>query len=196
MRLQLAERPYVPNLCQTPPQATLGFAPTAGGDSLRFFALTGAGPRHAQLLRWRWDFGDGTAFDGPAPPPHRYAPGAGAATAVRLTVTNNLGCAATAVAFPFALATAAQRALQAGFSVFPNPAGAAGATVQVPGLRPQGPVGGELRNALGQVVRREQWAPAALARGVSLGLSGLAPGVYSLRLLAREGTLVKRLLVQ
>ncbi|UOQ95843.1 PKD domain-containing protein [Hymenobacter sp. 5317J-9] len=194
MRLQLAERPYVPNLCQTPPQAALGFAPTAGGDSLRFFALTGAGPRYAQLVRWRWDFGDGSTFDGPPPPPHRYAAGAG--TAVRLTVTNNLGCMATAVAFPFALATAAQRALQASFSVFPTTAGAGGtATVQLPGLRPQPPI------AASCATPRASWCGTSSGRrrrwlGVPLGLSGLAPGVYSLRLLAREVTLVKRLVVQ
>ncbi|MBF9220555.1 T9SS type A sorting domain-containing protein [Hymenobacter ruricola] len=198
LRLQLTERPYVPDLCQTPPQLALGFAPTAGGDSLRFVGLPTPGPRYAQVVRWRWDFGDGTSFDGPAPPPHRYAPGQGAGTAVRLTITNNLGCTASAVAFPFALATAAQRALQAGLGVFPNPAPAGGAavTVQLPGLHAQPPVAAELCNALGQVVRRDHWAPAQLAQGAPLPLGGLAPGVYALRLRAAEGTLVKRLVVQ
>ncbi|WP_201982321.1 hypothetical protein [Hymenobacter rubidus] len=137
LRLQLTERPYVPNLCQTPPQATFGYTATAGGDSLRFVSLSSPGPQYAQLLRWRRDFGDGTRYDGPTPPPHRYAVGTGAGTAVRLTITNNLGCTSTTVVYPFALATAVQRALQAQLSVFPNPAAAGNLTVQLPGLRPQ-----------------------------------------------------------
>lgn len=196
-RFQLAERPYVPSLCQTPPQALLGYVRTSGGDSLRFVNLSSAGPPYAQLLRWRWDFGDGTRYDGPTPPPHRYAPGSGAATAVRLTVTNNLGCTSTAVVFPLALATAAQRALQAQLSVFPNPAGpVGGATVRLPGLRPQPPVAAELLNALGQAVWRGSWPVAALAQGAALPVTGAAAGVYTLRLRPQEGTVVKRLVVQ
>ena len=199
-RLSSPGRPYLPNLCQTPPQARLGFVPTPGGDSLRFVSLSDPGPQYAQLVRWRWDFGDGTRHDGPAPPPHRYAPGSGAGTAVRLTVTNNLGCTATALVFPLALGTAAQRALQAQLSVFPNPApatgGSAPVTVRLPGLRPQPPMPAELLDALGRAVRRAAWAPAALAQGAPLDTHGLAPGVYTLRLLPQEGALVKRLVVQ
>ena len=198
LRLQLAERPYQPNLCQTPPQALLGFAPTPAADSLRFVSLSTPGPQYAQLLRWRWDFGDGTFFDGPTPPPHHFPPGSPAATAVRLTVTNNLGCASTALAFPLALATAPQRALQARLSLFPNPTGPAGPgpTVRLPGLRPQPPVPTELCNALGQSLWRGRWPVAALAQGAPLDLTGLPPGVYALRLRPQEGALVKRLVVQ
>ena len=196
LRLQLTERPYVPDLCQTPPQALFGYAPMPGGDSLRLTNLSSAGPRYAQLLRWRWNFGDGTRYDGPAPPPHRYPAGTAAATAVRLTVTNNLGCTSTTVVYPFALATAAQRALQAQLSVFPNPALAGAATVRLPGLRPQPAVTGELLNALGQVVRRGSWPAAALVvQGAVLDLAGLAPGIYTLRLRPQEGALVKRVVV-
>lgn len=197
LRLQFTERPYVPNLCQVPPQALLGYVPTAGGDSLRFVNLSSAGPQYAQLLRWRWDFGDGTHYDGPTPPPHRYAPGSGAGTAVRLTVTNNLGCTGSAVVFPLALATAAQRVLQAQLSVFPNPAGpGGGATVRLPGLRPQPPVAAELLNALGQAVWRGNWPANMLAQGAALPVADLATGVYTLRLRPQEGTVVKRLVVQ
>ena len=196
LRLQLTERPYVPNLCQTPPQAGFGFTAVPSGDSLRFVSLSSPGPRYAQLLRWRWDFGDGTRYDGPTPPPHRYPPGTAAATAVRLSVTNNLGCTSTTWVYPFALATAAQRTLQAGLSVFPNPAPAGAVTVRLPGLRPQAAVAGELLNTLGQLVRRTSWPAAGLAQGVPLELAGLAAGVYTLRLRPQEGALVKRLVVE
>ncbi|MDQ2770324.1 MAG: T9SS type A sorting domain-containing protein [Bacteroidota bacterium] len=194
LRLQLTERPYVPNLCQTPPQALLGFALTTGGDSLRFISLSSPGPAYAELLRWRWDFGDGTRYDGPAPPPHRYAPGSPAATAVHLTITNNLGCTSTTVVYPLALATAAARALQARLEVFPNPA-TGHATVRLPGLPPQPAVAAELRNTLGQTVRTLRWPATALAQGQPLDLAGLPPGVYVLHLHPREGALVKRVVV-
>jgi hypothetical protein len=63
--------PYVAPLCRVGPQAVLGYAPTAGGDSLRFVDLSTAGPRYAALALWRWDFGDGTSYDGPARPRRR-----------------------------------------------------------------------------------------------------------------------------
>ncbi|WP_210515114.1 PKD domain-containing protein [Hymenobacter terricola] len=195
-RLSSVGLPYEPNLCQTPPVAAFGYAPTPTGDSLRFVSLSTPGPPYAQFVRWRWDFGDGTHSDGPAPPPHHYAPGSGAATGVRLTVTNNLGCTSTAVVYPFALATAAQRLLQDRLSAFPNPAGTGGATVQLPGLRAQGPVAGELLNPLGQVVRRVSWPASQLAQSVRIDLNGLATGVYTLRLRPQEGALVKRLVIQ
>ena len=66
----------------------------------------------------------------------------------------------------------------------------------LPGLRPQPPVPAELLDALGRAVRRAAWAPAALAQGAPLDTHGLAPGVYTLRLLPQEGALVKRLVVQ
>ncbi|MBF9220228.1 T9SS type A sorting domain-containing protein [Hymenobacter ruricola] len=184
--------PYVAELCRVRPQAQVGYAFTAGGDSLRLVSLSTPGPRHAELALWHWDFGDGTFFDGPAPPPHRYAGAPGAGTAVRLTVTNNLGCTSTQAVFPFALATAAARALAAGARLWPNPT-AGRATLEVPGLRAQGPVRVEVLNTLGQVVQARAVAVRQGVTRAELDLGGLPPGVYAVRLHAQEGTVVKRL---
>ncbi|UOQ97734.1 T9SS type A sorting domain-containing protein [Hymenobacter sp. 5317J-9] len=183
--------PYVADLCRVRPQALVGYAFTAGGDSLRLVSLSTAGPRYAALALWRWDFGDGTFFDGPAPPPHRYAPGTGAGTAVRLTVTNNLGCTSTQAVFPFALAAAGARALVAGARLWPNPTAGA-ATLEVPGLRAQPPVPVEVLNALGQVVRARVVPVRGGVARAELNLTGLPPGVYAVRLRAAEGAVVKR----
>lgn len=42
------------------------------------------------ILKWYWDFGDGTTFNGPNPPPHDY-PDAGYYT-VKLNILGNNGC--------------------------------------------------------------------------------------------------------
>jgi predicted nucleotidyltransferase len=52
--------------------------------------------------------------------------------------------------------------------------------------------GAELRNALGQVVRR----PAAAGPRFAVETAGLAPGVYTLRLTTDAGTVTKRVVVE
>jgi hypothetical protein len=186
--------PFVANLCRVPPQALFGYAPTAGGDSLRFVSLSAPGPQYATLALWHWDFGDGTSYDGPTPPPHRYPPGTSAGTAVRLTVTNNLGCTSTQTVYPLVLATAAP-AFAAQASLWPNPTAGA-ATLLVAGLRPQGPVALQVVNALGQVVlARSVRVQQGTVREV-LALDGLPPGVYAVRLRAVEGVIIKRMVIK
>ena len=185
---------YEPPLCRTPPYASFGLVFDPATRLMRFYNLTAPGPPYAQLVRWRWDFGDGSPpYFGPFPPPHVYPAGAGPATPVRLTVTNNLGCTASEVQFPLATATAAVRVLQANLGLFPNPAEGGTATLTLPGLRPQPPVPGEVLNAVGQVVLRLALAPAALAQGLALDLAALPPGVYALRLHPQEGPVGTRL---
>ncbi|MBO2010782.1 T9SS type A sorting domain-containing protein [Hymenobacter negativus] len=187
-----AGAPFLADLCREPPQAVLGYAPTAGGDSLRFVSLSSAGPRYAQLALWHWDFGDGTSYDGPAPPPHRYPAGTSAGTAVRLSVTNNLGCTSSQAVFPFALATAQARALAAQVQLYPNPTAGA-VTLALAGLRAQGAVALEVVNVLGQVVLARTALVSQGAVREVLDLRALPAGVYTLRLRALEGVIVKRL---
>lgn len=188
--------PYQPNLCATPPLAIPLFTQTTGLPQLNFSDISLVGPQYAQIVKWRWEFGDGTSYNGQTPPPHTYA-NPTPATALRLTVTNNLGCTSTAVEYPFApLPTRPQRALQAAFTLHPNPAAGAAVTLTLPGLRPQPPVAGELLNSIGQVVRAGRWPVAALAQGAALDVAGLAAGVYTLRLQPQEGPVVARLVRQ
>jgi hypothetical protein len=87
----------------------------------------------------------------------------------------------------FALATA--RPTAADLTLAPNPAREA-FTVQLPtGLAP---TSAELLNALGQVVRR----PAVSACSFTVETSGLAPGLYTLRLLAGGTALARRVVVE
>lgn len=191
-----AGQPYVPDYCQTPPAAYFAYGPGAAPGTVQFLDASTAGLAYAELVRWRWDFGDGTHYDGPAPPPHRYPAGAPASTAVRLTVSNSLGCMHSYAQFPLSASPAAQ-ALQAQLAVYPNPAPGGGAVaVRLPGLRSQAPVAGELRTALGQLVRRVTFSVAQLAQGAPLGAEGLAPGLYVLHLRPAEGAVVRKLLVQ
>ena len=189
-------QPYVPDYCQTPPGAYFVYAPGPGPGQVQFLEASSAGPPHAVLVRWRWDFGDGTHYDGPSPPPHRYAAGTPPGTAVALTVTNSLGCSQRYAQFPLSAHPAGQ-ALRAQLAVYPNPAPGGGAVaVRLPGLRPQPAVAGELRNALGQAVRQLAFSVAELAQGTSLETHGLAPGLYVLQLRPAEGAVVQKLRVE
>lgn len=184
--------PYAPDLCATPPTAAFAPAFAPRGDSLLLLDLSRPGPRYAELVSWHWDFGDGTSFDGPTPPWHRYATPPGPGLQVRLTVTNNLGCQHS-----YALRPLASRAqlLQAGFSLYPNPATAT-VTVELDGLRPQSDVPVEVRNTLGQVVLRTT-APLRQGKSIrSLDINLLSPGVYIVQLCPAEGTVVKRFIKQ
>lgn len=191
--------PYVAPLCRVPPQAVLGYAPTAGGDSLRFLSLSTAGPRYAALALWHWDFGDGTSFDGPSPPPHRYAPAPPAGTPVRLTVTNNLGCSSTQTVYPFGAPTASQqaRAFAAGASVFPNPAAGGLATLTLAGLPARARATVQVRDALGRAVgAMHTVALAADGTGAArLDLAGQPAGMYAVQVQVAGTRFVKKLAV-
>jgi hypothetical protein len=84
---------------------------------------------------------------------------------------------------------ATTRPTAADIALYPNPAHAS-FTVQLPPAF--GPAQAELLNALGQVVRR----PAAAGPSFSVATDGLAPGIYTLRLVSGAGTLARRVVVE
>ncbi|MGI4885616.1 MAG: T9SS type A sorting domain-containing protein [Janthinobacterium lividum] len=77
--------------------------------------------------------------------------------------------------------------------LFPNPALQAAATLAVDGLQAQRSVQVAVLNHLGQVV--QQWEVLVQQHAVRqpLDLSALAPGVYTVRVVAAEGTVLQRL---
>jgi hypothetical protein len=79
--------------------------------------------------------------------------------------------------------------------VYPNPAHER-FTVTLPGLAQATTVQAELLNSLGQVVRRQSAALPASGTQFTLEASGLATGVYTLRLQAGATTLAKRVVIQ
>ena len=99
----------------------------------------------------------------------------------------SLAFSASALATAPAL-TAAQVAL------YPNPAHAR-FTVLMPGVSGASAVQAELVNALGQVVRRQAAALPASGATLTVETDELAPGVYTLRLLAGPTTLAKRVVL-
>ena len=186
-------RPYEPELCATPPQASLATAlDPARPSALIALEFSTPGPRYAELVAWRWDYGDGTTYDGQHPPPHVYAlPLPAPGTPVTLTVTNNLGCTSTATDYPFGRPTASQaaRALSAGLRLWPNPATST-LSLARPAALP-GPATVQVLDALGRLVL----APVALPAGpqpLTLDVAALPAGVYVLRLLTQQGPLNRR----
>ncbi len=90
---------------------------------------------------------------------------------------------------------AAQPALApAAVTVSPNPAHAAFA-VQVPAVAGAPAVQADLRNALGQLVRRKTAPLPAGGTRLTVETSGLAPGVYTLRLQAGGHALAQRVVL-
>lgn len=189
----LYQLPY----CQTPPAATFTATLGAASDTLRVRDASTPGPQYGQVVLWHWQWGDGSSSDGPTPGPHRYAPVPAAGTPVTLTITNNLGCTSTLVRYPWGRpsATQAAQALAAALEVYPNPATGT-AQVRLAGLAPQSPVPAALLDALGRAVWQGALPVQAGALAHALDLSGLAAGVYTLRLLPREGPLTRRLVVR
>ncbi len=194
--------PYAPAalFCQQPPAANAGFALSPGRDTLRLVDFSTAGPRYAELTRWRWHYPDGAYYDGRTPPPHRFvAPLPAAGAPVTLTVTNNLGCSATQVLYPYGLPTATQqaRAWAAQASVWPNPAPGGAATLALAGLPPRARATVQLRDALGRAVG----APLTLAVGpdgtaaARLPLAGAAPGLYAVGVQVAGTAFTKKLVV-
>jgi hypothetical protein len=89
--------------------------------------------------------------------------------------------------------TASLRA--ADVAVFPNPARTR-FTVVLPGLGQASTVQAELRNALGQLVRRQTVALPASGTQLSFDTAELATGVYTLRLQAETTNLAKRVVIE
>ncbi len=98
--------------------------------------------------------------------------------------------------FSPATALAATASLTASaVSVYPNPAQGR-FTVRVPAVAAANTVQAELLNALGQVVRRQSAALPAAGATLAVETTGLAAGVYTLRLTAGASTLAKRVVLQ
>ena len=83
-------------------------------------------------------------------------------------------------------------ALQAATHLYPNPTTST-ATLEMAGLSGSGPVQLQLLNTLGQVVLKRSAQPRAGILREQLDLTDLAAGVYSVRVLTPQGTVVKRL---
>ncbi|GAB2943797.1 hypothetical protein GCM10027048_05650 [Hymenobacter coalescens] len=93
---------------------------------------------------------------------------------------------------PRSVTGAHQAQLNAAVSVYPNPARG---TVSLGLPATQRPVEVRILNALGQQVLT-QHVPAARGAAVALPLTGLAKGVYSVRVTLPDGTATKRLVVE
>ena len=106
---------------------------------------------------------------------------------------NSVACLAS-LTDPTLTATAGPRTL-AGLELYPTPAHGA-ATVQVPAGTGAARVAFVLTDALGRVVREEAVALPAAGLRHALGLAGLAPGLYALRVTAGEYTATRRLVVE
>ena len=189
------------NYCQHPPQVVATFQATATGTgtTLSFTEASTAGPRYAQLVRWRWHLGDGTFFEGQLPPPHLYAQPLPVGTPLTLTVTNNLGCDATLTLYPWGRPlAAAPAALARQVGVYPNPAQGT-ATLSVPAQLLVSGATLTLLDVLGRPVR--QWPVGDVPTGTgpvarALELSSLAAGVYVLQVPTTAGLVTRRLTVQ
>jgi hypothetical protein len=83
-------------------------------------------------------------------------------------------------------------ALQAATHLYPNPTTST-TTLEMAGLSGTAPVQLELLNTLGQVVLKRSAQPRAGILREELDLTNLAAGVYSVRVLTPQGTVVKRL---
>jgi hypothetical protein len=93
-----------------------------------------------------------------------------------------------------ALATAPTLAA-AEVTLYPNPAHDA-FVVLVPAVAMATSLHADLLNTLGQVVRRQDAALAATGTRLAVDATGLAPGVYTLRLRVGAATLAKRVVLQ
>ena len=113
----------------------------------------------------------------------------------------NLAQAATLQAGRFTLRFGTQSALAtlpaltaAGVTLYPNPAHAA-FTVGVPAVAGATHVQAELLNTLGQVVLRQTAPLAAAGATLTFDATGLATGIYLLRLQAGAGLVTKRVVI-
>ncbi|MBJ6145185.1 DUF4394 domain-containing protein [Hymenobacter sp. BT559] len=91
------------------------------------------------------------------------------------------------------LAAAPAQLVQA-VAVFPNPT-TGSVSVSLPASLASQPIATSLLNSLGQTVRRTVLPAGAATEARTLSLSGIAPGVYSLRLETADGIIAKRLVI-
>jgi hypothetical protein len=117
-----------------------------------------------------------------------------AAISLSLTAGDNAGRFTLVLTGQTPLATAPAQLVQA-VSVFPNPA-AGSVTVSLPASLASQPIATSLLNVLGQTVRRTVLPAGSAAEARTLSLSGVAPGVYSLRLETADGVVAKRLVIK
>jgi hypothetical protein len=199
-RFTQAGIPYQPPLCRTLPTAQAGYTLNPARDTLRLVDFSTGGPRYAQVLAWRWDFGDGRSYTGgPQPPAHGYAAVPPVGTPVRLSVTNNLGCTSTQTVYPWGLPTASQQAqaLARQATLYPNPT-TAEATLVLAGLPPRAAATVQAYDALGRAVGSR--LPLAVAAdgtaALRLAVAGWPAGVYAVRVQAGTLSFAKRLVVQ
>jgi hypothetical protein len=93
---------------------------------------------------------------------------------------------------PSGVLSTATGALQAATHLYPNPTSTS-TTLEMSGLTGTGPVQLDVLNALGQVVLKRSAQPRAGILREQFDLTQLAVGVYSVRVLTPQGTVVKRL---
>jgi|GEM_PF-1980081 len=105
------------------------------------------------------------------------------------------GASYVAVLDGILLGTADAAASRAGFSLWPNPA-VGTTTLRWAAPAGPGPVSLRLTDALGRAVRTATVPAATLVAGYSLGLAGLPPGLYLLRLTSGSTQLTRRLVVE
>lgn len=110
-----------------------------------------------------------------------------------LTAGDNAGRFTLVLSGATPLATAPAQLVQA-VSVFPNPA-TGSVSVSLPAKLASQPIATSLINSMGQTVRRTVLPAGSAAGDRSLSLSGVAPGVYSLRLETADGVIAKRLVI-
>jgi hypothetical protein len=110
-----------------------------------------------------------------------------------LTAGDNAGRFTLVLAGQKPLASAPAQLVQA-VAVFPNPA-TGSVSVNLPASLASQPIATSLVNTLGQTVRRTVLPAGSAAEARSLSLSGVAPGVYSLRLETADGIIAKRLVI-
>jgi hypothetical protein len=110
-----------------------------------------------------------------------------------LTAGDNAGRFTLVLSGAKPLASAPAQLVQA-VSVFPNPA-TGSVSVNLPASLASQPIATSLINTLGQTVRRTVLPAGSAAGARSLSLSGVAPGVYSLRLETADGVIAKRLVI-
>ena len=110
---------------------------------------------------------------------------------------NYRGARFTLVFNPQGIVTGLPGLTAAQLAVFPNPVtGKAALQVQMTNLVTTAKtVTAKLVDALGRVVRTQE-LPAAGATAHRLALSGVATGVYSLRIATPQGVVVKKLVVE
>jgi hypothetical protein len=157
--------------------------------------LTGSGLLTSSSPTGNQWYLDGTAVAGATGPTYLVSSAAQFGT-YTLVVTSATGCvSAPSSPVTVVLTGTTAAALAAGFTLFPNPAHAA-VLVQVPAVAGASAATLTLLDALGRTVRVHTTALPATGTRYELSLTGVAAGVYALRLTAGGTTAVQRLVVE